>query len=109
MLTCFISLSKPTSVSVLTSKVQKLNYLWQVLAFLDNFWVVVDSCGWFFGCLWVVFWIAVGGCEWLWVVEDSWGWLWVEVDGCGWFCMVADSCVWLWIVAFFSTTRLKII
>ena len=53
---CFISLSVSTFVSVLTSK---------VLAFLCNFWVVVDGCG----CLWVV----VSGCGWLLVIVDSCG------------------------------------
>ena len=57
--------------------------------------MVVDSCGWFFGCLCVVFWIAVGGCEWLWVVEESWGWLWVEsmvVGGFAWLRIAVCGC-----------------
>ena len=44
--------------------------MWQVLAFLVNFWVVVDDCGWLLeamddcGRLWIL----VGGSRWLWVV-----------------------------------------
>ena len=56
--------------------------MWQVFAFLNNFWVIVDGCGWFFGWLWMV----LGGCDWLGLV----------VDGCG----------WLWLGAYFSITRL---
>ena len=50
------------------------------MAFLSNFWVIVDGCG----QLWVVFWVVVDGCGWLRVVMDGFGWLCVVVDGCGW-------------------------
>ena len=54
------------------------------MAFLGNFWVVVDGCGWL--------WMIVGGCGWLWAVVDGCRWLWLVVAGCG----------WLWLVAYFS-------
>ena len=47
------------------------------MAFLSNFWVIVDGCG----QLWVDF---LGSCGWLWVVAGGYGLLWVVVDGCGW-------------------------
>ena len=47
------------------------------MAFLSNFWVIVDGCG----QLWVDF---LGSCGWLWVVAGGYGWLWMVVDCCGW-------------------------
>ena len=54
------------------------------MAFLSNFWVIVDGCG----QLWVDF---LGSCGWLWVVAGGYGWLWIVVGGCR----------WLWVVAYF--------
>ena len=54
-----------------------------ILAFLSNFWVVVDDCGW----LWVVF---LGICGWLLVVVG--GFL-VVVDGCGWLWVFVGGCI----------------
>ena len=55
------------------------------MAFLSNFWVIVDGCG----QLWVVF---LGSCGWLWVVAGGYGWFWMVVCGCR----------WLWVVAYIS-------
>ena len=38
--------------------------------------VVVDKCGWL--------WMVVGGCGWLWLVVGGCGCLWVVVGGYGW-------------------------
>ena len=35
-----------------------------------------------------VFWVVIGGFEWLWVVVGGFDWLWVVLDGFGWFCLV---------------------
>ena len=54
------------------------------MAFLSNFWVIVDGCG----QLWVDF---LGSCGWL--VAGGYGWLWMVVDCCGWLSMVVGGCI----------------
>ena len=55
------------------------------MAYLGNFWVVMDSFGQ------------------LWVAEDSCGWLRIVVGDCEWFFG------WLWVVAYFSITPQNLI
>ena len=31
-----------------------------------------------------IFYVAVGGCDWVWVGVTGCGWLWLGVTGCGW-------------------------
>ena len=94
---CFISLSKSTSISVLTSKCSNMivcEKFWFFGVIFGWLWVFVDGCGWL--------WVVVGNCRWLWVVLGSCGWvvvgcrwLWVIVGGCRWLWVVADGCGWL--------------
>ena len=54
---CFISLSKPTSVSVSTSKCSNItvcNKFWLFRVAFEWLWMVVYGCG--------CFWMVVGGC-----------------------------------------------
>ena len=70
--------------------------------------MIVGGCGWFFGWLWIAFWMNAGSFGWSWLIVGGCGWfflwLWVVVDGCGWFWVVVDSCGWLQVVAYFSIT-----
>ena len=55
--------------------------------------------------LFVIIFVIVDECGWLWVVVDGGGWLRMMVSSCGWLWVVVGGCGWLWVVAYFSTTR----
>ena len=83
-------------------------WLWLVVTFFFG-WVWMGVGGY----AWLLFWLGVGRCGWVWPFFTGCGWLWVVVGECGLFCWVwlvlrmsdlfLAGCGWVWVsVTFFG-------